>query len=744
MEPAQTHTRFTTDKTAAAAPPLHTVELMRRTYFCRIYILIYTFAITYLFYHHSQNLLHSTSPLSSFITTTLLISDLCLAFQWSLSAVLKFGRIRRKQFPENLPKYIKRNEYPGIDVFICTADPYKEPPMDVVNTSLSVLSYDYPAEKLSVYISDDGGSELTLFAFFEAAKFAAHWLPFCTSFNIQQRNPKAFFQSNYNSSTEIEKLKLMYESMKGRIENAVEKGRVGEEYITNDKEHQVFSKWTHKFTRQNHPSLIQVLLDNKKDKDVTGHNLPNLVYVSREKSNSAHHHFKAGALNSLIRVSAVMSNAPIILSIDCDNYSNDPQTLERILCYYGDPKVRSEIALIQFPQLFVGLNKNDIYGGEYKTLFQIYPHGFDGIRRMHFYGSNGFFSRRAFFGPPSKLLPSPEMPQLSPFYVVEKDIQSQEVLALATRASGCHFEDHTDWGTKKGFRYGSVVEDYFTGYMLHCEGWRALFCQPERAAFLAEATTCLVEVLVQQKRWAVGLLEVVFSKYCPLTFGLYHGFRNYVYSLQGFWSIWSIPITVYSFLPQLALLNNLSIFPEVKSPWFLLYTFLFISAYAMDMMDFMLHKGTLCRWWNDQRMWNLRGLSTYSYAIFEFTLKSLGMPTPGFTLTSKAVDEEVSKRYEKGLFEFGVASPMFVPLVMAASMNLVSFSWGVFGVATGSLSIPGFAVQVFLSAFGVVNSIPIYQAMVLRSDDGKIPAKITVIGTGLTWAICVFGSFIFK
>ncbi|XP_065865679.1 cellulose synthase-like protein G3 [Euphorbia lathyris] len=744
MESAQKQSGFTTDKSAAASPPLHTVQLMRRTHFCRIYIIIYTFAILALLYNHSQTLYHSTSLLSSLISITLLISDLCLAFEWSTSAALRFGRVRRKQFPENLPNFIKRNDYPGIDVFICTADPYKEPPVDVVNTALSVLAYDYPPEKLSVYLSDDGGSDLTLFAFFEAAKFAAHWLPFCSDFNIKERSPKAFFQSDYSSSAQIEKLKLMYECMKGRIENVVEKGEVGNEYMSNDKERQVFSKWTPKFTPQSHPSLIQVLLDNRKDKDVMGHNLPNLVYVSREKSNTAHHHFKAGALNSLIRVSAVMTNAPIILSIDCDNYSNDPQTLERILCYFGDPKVRSEISLIQFPQLFVGLNKNDIYAGEYKSLFQIFPHGYDGIRRMFFYGSNGFFSRRAFFGPPSKLLPTPEMPQLNPFHLVNNSIQSQDILTLATRASSCHFENHTDWGIKKGFRYGSVVEDYFTGYMLHCEGWRGVFCQPERPAFLAEATTSLLEVLVQQKRWAVGLLEVVFSKYCPVTFGLYHGFRNHVYSQQGFWAIWSIPITVYSFLPQLALLNNLSIFPEVKSPWFLLYAFLFVSAYAVDMMDFMLHKGTICRWWNDQRMWNIRGLSTYSYAIFEFTLKSLGMSTPGFTLTSKAVDEQISKRYEKGLFEFGVASPMFVPLVMAASMNLLSFSWGAFEIAKGNSRIQGLAIQMFLSAFAVVNSFPIYQAMVLRSDNGKIPAKITVIGTGLTWAICVFGSFIFK
>ena len=35
-----------------------------------------------------------------------------------------------------------------------------------------------------------------------------------------------------------------------------------------------------------------------------------------------------------------------------------------------------------------------------------------------------------------------------------------------------------------GFRYGSLVEDIYTGYQLHCEGWKSIFCNPKRPAFL--------------------------------------------------------------------------------------------------------------------------------------------------------------------------------------------------------------------------------------------------------------------
>lgn len=54
----------------------------------------------------------------------------------------------------------------------------------------------------------------------------------------------------------------MYESMKGRVETVVERGKVEDEYITCDEERQVFSKWTDQFTRQNHPTVIQVYIIN--------------------------------------------------------------------------------------------------------------------------------------------------------------------------------------------------------------------------------------------------------------------------------------------------------------------------------------------------------------------------------------------------------------------------------------------------------------------------------------------------
>lgn len=118
-----------------------------------------------------------------------------------------------------------------------------------------------------------------------------------------------------------------------------------------------------------------------------------------------------------------------------------------------------------------------------------------------------------------------------------------------------------------GFRYGTIVEDFYTGYRLHCEGWKSLFCNPDRAAFLGDVPITLFDVLSQCKRWCIGFLEVAFSKYNPLIFGspsiglsMSLGYSHY-----ALWPIWWIPITFYSFIPQLALINKVSIFPEVRT-----------------------------------------------------------------------------------------------------------------------------------------------------------------------------------
>jgi len=80
-----------------------------------------------------------------------------------------------------------------VDVFVSTVDPMKEPPLVTGNTVLSILAMDYPVDKISCYVSDDGASMLTFESLSETAEFARKWVPFCKKFSIEPRAPEMYF-----------------------------------------------------------------------------------------------------------------------------------------------------------------------------------------------------------------------------------------------------------------------------------------------------------------------------------------------------------------------------------------------------------------------------------------------------------------------------------------------------------------------------------------------------------------------
>ncbi|OVA16113.1 Cellulose synthase [Macleaya cordata] len=176
---------------------LNTFQVHPRTKPNRVLMVIYMCAILALLYHHLLYLIRSISLPS----LSLFFADLVFAFMWVTSQPFRWRPIRRKVYPENLSRTVDDKDLPPLDVFICTADPYKEPPMEVVNTVLSVLAFDYPSDKISVYVSDDGGSQMTLFAMMEGSRFAKYWLPFVKEHKITKRCPKIFFNDDRRTTT---------------------------------------------------------------------------------------------------------------------------------------------------------------------------------------------------------------------------------------------------------------------------------------------------------------------------------------------------------------------------------------------------------------------------------------------------------------------------------------------------------------------------------------------------------------
>ncbi len=110
-----------------------------------------------------------------------IVCEIWFAFSWLLDILPKLNPINRATDLAALRDKFEqpsqanphgRSDLPGVDVFVSTADPEKEPPLVTGNTILSILAADYPVEKLSCYISDDGGAILTFEAMAEAVNFA--------------------------------------------------------------------------------------------------------------------------------------------------------------------------------------------------------------------------------------------------------------------------------------------------------------------------------------------------------------------------------------------------------------------------------------------------------------------------------------------------------------------------------------------------------------------------------------------
>ncbi|KAL0925748.1 hypothetical protein M5K25_004118 [Dendrobium thyrsiflorum] len=277
--------RHTTD---IALNDTRKIQIYPRATLNRLHFLVYSLSLLLL--HH-----HTITP-SSFL---LLLAEDFLTFMWLLAQGYHWH-----PFPELLSKVTASKDFPALDVFICTADTYKKLPVGVASTALSALAFDYPSDRLYVYVSDDGGLDLTLFAFFEAPKFARCWLPFCRENGVMERSPEAYFQFRiYASKTKIsvkpQHDNLMFESLKERVDCAMEISYVDLNLMNSPEEKEIFKTWKN-FTRNDLPLVIQVLLESKKDKDITGHPLPNLIYISREKHPASPHNFKAGALNALV------------------------------------------------------------------------------------------------------------------------------------------------------------------------------------------------------------------------------------------------------------------------------------------------------------------------------------------------------------------------------------------------------------------------------------------------------------
>jgi hypothetical protein len=72
-----------------------------------------------------------------------------------------------------------------------------------------------------------------------------------------------------------------------------------------------------------------------------------------------------------VRVSAVLTNAPFLLNLDCDHYINNSKAIREAMCFMMDPLVGKRVCYVQFPQRFDGIDRNDRYANHNTVFFDV-------------------------------------------------------------------------------------------------------------------------------------------------------------------------------------------------------------------------------------------------------------------------------------------------------------------------------------------------------------------------------------
>ncbi|KAL3641631.1 Cellulose synthase A catalytic subunit 2 [UDP-forming] [Castilleja foliolosa] len=754
---------------------------------------------------------------------TSIICEIWFAVSWIFDQFPKWFPIERETYLDRLSlryeKEGKPSELASIDVFVSTVDPLKEPPLITANTVLSILAVDYPIDKIACYVSDDGAAMLTFEALSETSEFARKWVPFCKKFSIEPRAPEWYFAQKVDYLRdkvepafvrERRAMKREYEEFKVRINWLVSASqKVPEEGWTM----QDGTPWPGNNVRD-HPGMIQVLLGPTGAHDIEENELPRLVYVSREKRPGFDHHKKAGAMNSLIRVSAVITNAPYLLNVDCDHYINNSKALRESMCFMMDPQSGKKICYVQFPQRFDGIDRHDRYSNRNVVFFDINMKGLDGIQGPIYVGTGCVFRRQALYGfdaPKKTKTPGKTcnclpkwccccfgsskknkkgkskkdnkkqtknreastqihalenieegiegietekislMPQLnlklekkfgqSTVFIastllenggVPDEASSVSLLREAVHVIGCGFEDKTEWGKEVGWIYGSVTEDILTGFKMHCHGWRSVYCIPKRAAFKGSAPINLSDRLHQVLRWALGSVEILLSRHCPIWYGYGCGLKpleRFSYINSVVYPLTSLPLITYCTLPAVCLLTGKFIVPEISNYASLIFMGLFISIAVTGILEMQWGGVRIDDWWRNEQFWVIGGASSHFFALLQGLLKVLAGVNTNFTVTSKAADDgEFSELY---LFKW---TSLLIPPMTLLIINLIGVAVGISNaINNGYESWGPLFGKLFFAIWVIVHLYPFLKGFLGKQD--RLPTIIVV------WSILLASIF---
>ncbi|PIA56948.1 hypothetical protein AQUCO_00700954v1 [Aquilegia coerulea] len=718
-----------------------------------------------------------------------IVCELWFAFSWILDQIPKLCPINRStdlavlRDKFDLPSPSNptgRSDLPGVDMFVSTADPEKEPPLVTANTILSILAVDYPVEKIACYISDDGGALLTFEAMAEAASFADLWVPFCRKHDIEPRNPESYFsikgdptknKSRSDFVKDRRKIKREYDEFKVRINGLPDSIRRRSDAFNAREEMKMLKHMretgadptepikVHKATwmadgthwpgtwavpsadhaKGDHAGILQVMLKPPSPDPLVGSaedklidftdidiRLPMFVYVSREKRPGYDHNKKAGAMNALVRASAILSNGPFMLNLDCDHYIYNCKAVREGMCFMMD-RGGENICYIQFPQRFEGIDPSDRYANNNTVFFDGNMRALDGVQGPVYVGTGTMFRRFALYGfdPPNpdkiaQTATDPEHHALRPtdfdpdldinmlpkrfgnstmlaesipiaeFQArpladhpmvkfgrppgalrVPRDPLDAATVAEAVSVISCWYEDKTEWGDRVGWIYGSVTEDVVTGYRMHNRGWHSVYCITKRDAFRGSAPINLTDRLHQVLRWATGSVEIFFSRNNAfLASRRLKLLQRLAYLNVGIYPFTSMFLILYCFLPALSLLSGQFIVKTLNAAFLIYLLLITLCLIGLAILEVKWSGIGLEEWWRNEQFWLISGTSAHLAAVVQGLLKVIAGIEISFTLTSKSAAEDEDDIYAD-LYLVKWTSLMIPPIVIAL-VNIIA------------------------------------------------------------------------
>lgn len=165
------------------------------------------------------------------------------------------------------------------------------------------------------------------------------------------------------------------------------------------------------------------------------------------------------------------------------------------------------------------------------------------------------------------------------------------------------------------------------------------------------------------------------------------------------------------------------------------YVYVAIATTTYSLLEHLWCGGTLKGWWNDQRLWLYKRLTSYLFAFFQTILTFVGFTKSGFVVTAKGSDNEnVSQRYEQEIMEFGTSAassstPMFYVLATIALWNLFCLGDVMLRVIMdpheAAVIVESLGIQILLTGLIVVVNLPLYEGLFLRNDKGCMPFAVT-------------------